>query len=69
MKTSSVWLHFPFLETRFENITMAIIGIYAIWMAIDTDLNDVPWKRRGMGQASGCLHVGPCRAAGPSERM
>ncbi|OLP76729.1 Sodium channel protein para [Symbiodinium microadriaticum] len=25
---------------RFENITMAIIGIYAIWMAIDTDLND-----------------------------
>ncbi|CAE7295343.1 SCN10A [Symbiodinium natans] len=24
----------------FENITMVIIGIYAIWMAIDTDLNN-----------------------------
>ncbi|CAE7302161.1 Scn11a, partial [Symbiodinium pilosum] len=24
----------------FENITMLVIGLYAIWMAIDTDLND-----------------------------
>ena len=24
---------------RFENITIIIIGIYAVWMAIDTDLN------------------------------
>ena len=24
---------------RFEHITMLVIGVYAIWMAIDTDLN------------------------------